>query len=124
MHELSVTENLLSLALKHAQAAGATRITRLSLVVGELSSIVDDSVQFYWDMVSQNTIAEGAVLEFRRVSGQLRCNDCGQQFDIADRDDFTCPACGSTQTVVAGGDEFRLESIDVETETEKATNHE
>jgi len=46
MHELAVTENILSIASKHAQESGATRVTAINLVIGQLSSIVDDSVQF------------------------------------------------------------------------------
>ncbi|MGD8998651.1 MAG: hydrogenase maturation nickel metallochaperone HypA, partial [Anaerolineae bacterium] len=71
MHELSVTESLLEIALRHAARAGAARITRLNIVVGELSSIVDESVQFYWDIVSRGTMAEGAELHFERVDGTL-----------------------------------------------------
>ena len=113
MHELSITQSILEIALRHAERAGARRILRLNLVIGELSSIVDDAVQFYWNIVSQGTIAEGAVLHFERVPGTLRCLDCDHLFPLNGRD-YTCPACGAMRVVVAGGDEFRLESIEVE----------
>jgi hydrogenase nickel incorporation protein HypA/HybF len=60
MHELPVTESLLEIALRHARKAGAERITRLNIVIGELSSIVDESIRFYWDIVSKDTMAEGS----------------------------------------------------------------
>jgi len=113
MHELSVTQNLLDLALRHAERAGAVHINELNIVIGELASIVDDSVQFYWDMISAGTIAHGAKLNFRRVSASLHCNPCGHDFPM-DRHVFICPACGSEQIIVTGGEEFYLESIDVD----------
>ncbi|MBN1680008.1 MAG: hydrogenase maturation nickel metallochaperone HypA [Anaerolineae bacterium] len=117
MHELSITQSLLDIALRHADEAGATRINELKIVVGELSSIIDDSVQFYWDMISHDTIAEGALLTFKRIPAALRCDDCGHEFPL-NREQFTCPACGSGKIRVTSGDEFYLESIDVNLEPE------
>jgi hydrogenase nickel incorporation protein HypA/HybF len=113
MHELGVTQSILDIALRHAQDAGAVRIRELNLVIGELASVVDDSVQFYWDMIARDTIAEGAVLHFTRIPARLRCNTCAHTFSI-DRREFVCPSCGSPSVAVAGGDEFYLESIDVD----------
>ncbi len=58
MHELAVTESILEIALRHSGEAGAQRITDLHLVIGELSTIIDESVQFYWDFVSEGTPAD------------------------------------------------------------------
>jgi hydrogenase nickel incorporation protein HypA/HybF len=113
MHELPITESLLKIALRHAKEAGAERITRLNVVVGELSSIVGESVQFYWDIISKDTIAEGAELHFERVEGTLRCLACGHTFPL-NREDFVCPACGEKQVVAVGGDDLRLDSIEIE----------
>ena len=112
MHELAITENILDIAQKHAKGQ---RITDLNLVIGQLSSIVDDSVQFYWDLVSQGTSAEGAKLHFRRIPTEFECRECGVRF-FPVKDDYTCPKCGSLRLIIVAGEEFYIESIEVTTE--------
>lgn len=113
MHELAVTESLLEIAIRHALAQNARSITDLYLVLGQWSSIVDDSVQFYWDIISAGTIAKGATLHFRRVQVFLTCQDCGKEYQPAP-EEFACPNCGGTNAKVKTGEEFHLEAIDVE----------
>lgn len=114
MHELSITESLLDITLKHAREAGATKVNQLNIVIGQMSSVVDESVQFYWDFVAEGTLAEGATLNFERIPATFKCLNCGQEFSLDGRPDFVCPHCDSGQVQVIGGDEFRLDSIDVE----------
>jgi hydrogenase nickel incorporation protein HypA/HybF len=113
MHELPVTQSILEIALRHARQAGSSRVVALNLTIGQLSSIVDDSIQFYWDIIAKDTIAEGARLVFNRVPIQLACLNCDRQY-TPDQEDFACPACGSAQIKVISGKEFFLESIEVE----------
>ncbi|MEW6568390.1 MAG: hydrogenase maturation nickel metallochaperone HypA [Chloroflexota bacterium] len=113
MHELAITEDLLSLAIRHGLAAGATRVTDLYLVIGELSTVVGESVQFYWDVVSRGTICEGACLHFERVPAELTCSECGERYRIP-QEVVPCPRCGSAQVRVSAGDDFRLESLGIE----------
>lgn len=111
MHELAITESILDIALRHATESGAMRVTDLHLVVGELSSIVDDSVQFYWDIISDGTAAAAATLHFRRIPAQLSCRSCGHTY--SPREDLPCPACGCVDIAVIAGEEFYLEAIDI-----------
>jgi hydrogenase nickel incorporation protein HypA/HybF len=113
VHELPVTESILEISLRRAKEAKASRITDLYLVIGELSSLVDDSIQFYWDIIAKDTIAEGAQLHFRRVPAELQCMVCATKF-CPNGEDLSCPSCGSVGVRVAAGDEFFLEAIDVE----------
>jgi hydrogenase nickel incorporation protein HypA/HybF len=113
MHELPVTQNLLEIALRHAQESNARRILNLNIVIGQLATIVDDSVQFYWDLIAEGTIAEGALLHFSRIPTELLCQECSRQY-IPGPDDFTCPGCQSTNVKIISGKEFYLESIEVE----------
>lgn len=111
MHELSITQSILEIAIRHAQAANATKVTNLYLVIGQLSSVVDDSVQFYWDFISKDTLAEGAQLHFQRIPAKMLCKECQHRY--SPDDDLTCPQCGSADIHVTAGTEFFLESIEV-----------
>ncbi len=115
MHELPITESVLEITLRHAQAAGATNVTHIYLVIGQLSSVVDDSVQFYWDIVSKGTPAEGAQLHFRRIPTELVCLECDLQYQPAEGS-LACPACQSSNVNVKAGGEFYLEAIEVESD--------
>ena len=115
MHELAVTESVLKIAIEHAEQAGAERITSVTLVIGDMSSFVDDSIQFYFDLLTPGTLAEGAQLHFKRIAIQFRCRSCGEEFELQGRD-WTCPKCSALGGTVIAGKEFYIESIIVKSE--------
>lgn len=113
MHELGVTQEVLDIALNKAREAQASRITKINLVIGEMSGIVDDSVQFYFDFLSQDSIARDARLSFRRVPMQVRCRRCGFSFS-PEKLDWSCPQCKEWDAEVTAGKEFYIDSIEVD----------
>jgi hydrogenase nickel incorporation protein HypA/HybF len=113
MHELSITQQILGIANKHGLKNQAEKITDLYLVIGELSSVLDDSVEFYWDMIAEGSICEGANLHFERVPAIFKCRDCSEEYHLQDGDLSPCPACQSTEMDVLQGKEFHLESINI-----------
>ena len=113
MHELSITESLLKTASDYAQKNNAKRVTALNLVIGELSGIIDDSVQFYWDMISENSICEKSVLNFDKRKAFMKCMACDNEFSL-DGELSPCPSCDSMDLKVISGNEFLLESIEIE----------
>jgi hydrogenase nickel incorporation protein HypA/HybF len=116
MHELSVTQSILEIVLKHA--GDAERVTDIHLVIGQLSSFIDDSIQFFWDNISKDTVASGAKLNFRRIPAKIVCQDCWQKNILSKN--FTCPDCGSNEIKIVSGDEFYIESIEID---EKEANY-
>jgi hydrogenase nickel incorporation protein HypA/HybF len=114
MHELAATRGMLAIALEVAREAGGARVTAIDLVVGDLTSFVDDSVQFYFDALSRGTPADGAELRFRREPAEGRCLDCGLVFPVTPPLARTCPACASLALRVSGGKDFYVSSVEVD----------
>jgi hydrogenase nickel incorporation protein HypA/HybF len=114
MHELAVTESILKIANTHAEKAAAKSVTDVYIIIGRLSSMVDDSVQFYWDFMSKGTLCEGSKLHFERIPARLLCLDCSNSYQL-DGELEPCPNCQSSRVKVVAGDEFRLDSIEIVT---------
>jgi len=115
MHELAVTESILQIVLQSAEENGATKVTDISLTIGALSSIVDDSVQFYWDHISKGSIAEEAKLHFNRILAKLKCQNCGNEFQLIE--ELTpCPNCQGINLQIIAGEEFQVDAIEIEKE--------
>jgi hydrogenase nickel incorporation protein HypA/HybF len=113
MHELAVTESILRIAVDQATRHGAQRLTAIHLVVGELTGYVPDSIQFYFDVLSQDTPAAGATLVVRRVPACVRCAACQTEFAPEIGLLWLCPACGGLGGEVVSGQELLVESIEV-----------
>lgn len=117
MHELPATRGMLEVALEAAATAGAHRILQVDVVIGELTSMVDDSVQFYFDALSRGTPAEGASLRFRREPALATCEQCGTTAEVRPPLVAACAACGGTAVRVSGGQAFYVDSIEVADES-------
>ena len=113
MHEQSIVQSLLTLALDNAEKAGARRILSINLVVGDYTGIEEHAVNFYFGFLSKDTIAAGARIEYTRVPGQLRCRDCDILFPMQKRD-YRCPECEGRRVEIVGGRELYIENIKIE----------
>lgn len=112
MHEMSITQDILRIVSQHAAKADATSVTEIQIVIGELASFIDDSIQFYFNILSPGTVAEGAVLNFKRIKTRFRCRQCGEEFAPENRN-WICPFCSALGGDVIAGKEFYVESITV-----------
>ncbi len=112
MHELSVASAVVDTAIRHADGR---RVLVVNLRVGELRQVIPDSLAFYWDIVSRDTLAEGARLEQVVVPVRMRCEACAHEFEPELM--FRCPECGGAGAVLAG-DELEVDSIEVEEDKE------
>ena len=113
MHELGVTENIVNIALAKAGEAQTNKVIKINVVIGELSGFVPDCIQFYFDTLSKDTMAQGAALHFETVPAELRCRNCSAVFRPQDTI-WSCPKCGSQSVEIFKGRELYIESLEVE----------
>ena len=112
MHELAISSAVLESVLRHA---GGRRVTSVQLRVGHLRQVVPDSLDFYWGIVTRDSVCEGSVLEQDVIAARLECTACAREWEI-ELPVFRCPSCGGADVEIAAGDELEVESIEVEEE--------
>src|SRR4051812_27665933 len=111
MHELSLSGAIVNTVVKHADGRP---VSLVSLRIGALRQVVPDTLEFYFGFVSKGTVCEGARLEQELIPALLRCRSCEREW-VIDMPIFMCPDCGTAGGVeVASGEEFEVESIEVE----------
>ena len=113
MHEMSLAEGVLQLIEDEAGTRGFTRVTRVCLEIGQLSSVEPEALAFCFDAVTQGSIAAGASLEMQEVAGCGWCLPCGRTVPMTQLYD-ACPRCGGYQVQVTGGTEMRVKELEVE----------
>ena len=115
MHELAVTESILNIVVKHAAASQAQKVLSISLKIGEFTDLIGDWMQHYFDYLSRDTIADGAVLNIERAPVVFQCKECKISFPVSVRDSgkIGCTQCGSTNVMLISGREFYIQHIEV-----------
>ena len=110
MHELSLTQSIVSIVSEHA---GERKVLRVLLEVGKLSAIEPEAIRFCFDVVSRGTLLEGATLEILEIPGIGQCKECGAELELESL--FTPCPCGSHQLTRRRGQDLLIKQIEVET---------
>lgn len=113
MHELTLTEKILKIVLDEAETHGAQQVNKIRIIIGDLSGVVEDSVEFYFRLIAANTAAAGAELDFIRKKTRLFCGNCNREFE-KQSGDFLCPECGNLGRLTGYLQECYVDSIEVD----------
>lgn len=115
MRELQATQSILTKALLKAGESNAKRIKTVHLAIGEIAELDKNSIQQHWAEISKDTLAEQAQLRFRFIPAKVQCMACFSEYLPIDGK-IHCPYCGSYGAKVLSGEEFYLESIELDDE--------
>jgi len=112
MRELETIRSILAQVL---QKANSHPVKDVNLVLGEISEIKAVTIQQHWDELSKGTLAEQAKLHIRFIEAEVQCMACFQKYHPLDKQ-IHCPYCGSYGAKILTGEEFHLESIQLDNE--------
>lgn len=112
MHEMSLAESILKIAQEVAAENQAKKISAIGLKLGEMAGVEVDALNFSFDILKKNTIAENSALKINRVPIQAQCNKCGKIFTVESYN-FFCPECDGI-LILKSGCELLVEFVDCE----------
>ena len=110
MHEFSLAENVLEMALKILKDQGGTIITGIELEVGKASGVDLESFRFALDIVLENSLHDPINIKITEKLAIGYCSNCKSEYPLTRVYDL-CPNCGSFCSAVVGGKELKVKAI-------------
>ncbi|MGB7266273.1 MAG: hydrogenase maturation nickel metallochaperone HypA [Terracidiphilus sp.] len=114
MHELSIAASIVEAVTESASAYPGARVKEVRLRVGALASVVEDSLQFCWELATEDSPLAGSTLAINRLPVIIHCDQCGIDAEIEGVQSFRCPRCGEPAADLRQGRELDIESIELE----------
>ena len=108
MHEMALTQNIVSIVSERAQGA---RVKRVSLEIGKLSTVWPGAIRFCFDVCARGTELAGADLQITEIAGIKRCLDCRSEMET--NETLTPCACGSWNNETVAGEELRVKEMEL-----------
>ena len=112
MRQLHAMQSILTKALLKTHESNR-RVRSLHFALGEISELDPATIQKQWEELSRGTLAERAQLHFRFIEAEVQCMACFKKYHPLDGK-IHCPQCGSYGAKILMGEEFYLESIELE----------
>lgn len=120
MHELSIAASIVEAVTESAAAYPGARVKEVRLRIGALASVIEDSLQFCWQITTEGTPLAGAALRVETMPVVLHCAGCNVDSQLDGVQSFRCPRCGELAADLRQGRELEIDSIEIEDEAEVA----
>lgn len=113
MHEMSIMISLLRAVEGKVNEVGGGKVKAIRVAVGALSGVEPAFLETAFEFLSPGTVVDGAAFVIHVPAMRMRCRSCGKDLDINEIS-LTCPACGSNDIEIDGGEELLIEEMEVE----------
>lgn len=114
MHELGIMTGVMDAVTKSAHDAGADKVLKVTLSVGEMTECIQDALEFAFEALTEDDpFVRDAELTINMIKPKSRCMECGTEFEH-DRFRMFCPECDSFATELLAGRELQIDSIEVD----------
>ena len=111
LHELSMTTQIVENILEEAKRHRAKKIIEVRLVIGKMTFLGIEQVQFSYKILTQDNILKGSKLIIEEKDGVIECQNCSYKGIVPLEDDpiyhipvptLKCPNCGKEAKIVEG----------------------
>jgi hydrogenase nickel incorporation protein HypA/HybF len=118
MHELSLVTSIVETVTESLAAYPGARVKEVRLRVGALASVIPESLEFCWGIVSEGTALEGSRLAVNLLPVVVHCEPCAEDAELDGVQSFRCPRCGELCGDIRQGRELEIDSIEIDEATD------
>ncbi|MBC7117590.1 MAG: hydrogenase maturation nickel metallochaperone HypA [Methanobacteriaceae archaeon] len=122
MHELSMADAIIKTVIDSAEKNNAIEVLEVTIEIGELTLLNPEQIKFILEVLSEDTILEGAKFNIEVIPAKIECS-CGYKGGVASDDGLdhynpiiSCPSCGKGDFKIIDGRECNIKNIKIEKE--------
>ncbi|WP_429162238.1 hydrogenase maturation nickel metallochaperone HypA [Desulfitispora alkaliphila] len=112
---MAIMDSMFKMIMDQAEQYQLKRVSKVKVVVGEMSGVVPDSLSLCFEILAQDTICQDAVLEIEKKELRASCNKCGIEFKVS-RGNPYCPECAGALGEFVSGKELYIDFVEGEGE--------
>ncbi len=113
MHEMGIAQELIHIALSAIpEEMDAPKVEKINLKIGKLAAVVEHSLTFCFEILTKDTLLEGARLDIFWVPVKIRCKACDHEWEV-DNPVFQCPQCHDGEVEMLTGREIEITSLEI-----------
>lgn len=113
MHELTVVQGIMEVLERRRRERGFRKIRGVELVCGPYNCLAEDSLQFWFDVLSSTESTRGARLHVERLRTIFRCSHCRQEWD-EHPEIQACPDCRAVVHKIVPDNDIFIRQLEVE----------
>lgn len=122
MHEFTLAQNMLNMAINVATENNASKISQINLKFGKFALVMEDQFKFCMDLLKEeNDLTKDMEVIIQWEDGIIYCGDCQYEgaADMTKEEEsglisaFKCPKCNSYKTRIIKGMETLVENIKI-----------
>lgn len=104
---------ILRIVQDEATKHGAKQVVRVTLGMGLLACIEEQTLRGCFEIFAEDTLASKAELVVEKIPLECTCDSCHAAF-VLHKKHFICPHCGSTDITFEGGHGCTITAMEVE----------
>lgn len=117
MHEITLCQRALAMIEDEALRHHARRVTAVWLEIGAFSCAESSAMDFCFELVCRDTIAEGCQLHVSQQEAKCWCPDCQESVTLISNKVRRCPQCQSDRLQISGDESLQIKRLEIEQET-------
>jgi hydrogenase nickel incorporation protein HypA/HybF len=117
MHEIGIAESVIEISEATARKSNARSIQVIALRLGEFTTVVQEALEFAFEIARQGTLAHNARLQIEIVPTIVQCAACIGEAHPIRGGSLRCEHCGFPLKIISG-EEMQIDYIEIEIKKE------
>lgn len=113
MHELTLCQRALELIEQQAVRHHARKVTAVWLNIGAFSCVERSALEFCFDLICRDTLAEGCELHIEQQQAECWCPMCRQYVTLLSQRVRQCPQCGSDNVNIVADEGLQIKRMEI-----------